>query len=260
MSSTNTSSHTDSPCVFPPTTQSRIVYLYATRRILKNILLHIGKNGLMGGYTLKDHTSGGHHGKATVLDLLECVVGGLLGGGGHLQRVETVVPGGTVARLAALGDGQAGDHLHNEEAEEATANVEGVVLPHLPEHIHLGLASSIGETREDGAVDGSEEDAGASEHGNTAVLELGLTHPVKIKTNILDLRQLQGVEAVVAGHGTIQVLGFGEERHSLAHLGHHGHLGGTGRYILDRGSLLESRHTGKTSKGSKSNRLGHFTG
>mmetsp|Transcript_13463 Transcript_13463/g.21057 ORF Transcript_13463/g.21057 Transcript_13463/m.21057 type:complete len:261 (+) Transcript_13463:244-1026(+) len=260
MSSTNTSSHTDSPCVFPPTTQSRIVYLYATRRILKNILLHIGKNGLMGGYTLKDHTSGGHHGKATVLDLLECVVGGLLGGGGHLQRVEAVVPRSTVAGLAALGDGQAGDNLNNEEAEEAAANIKGVILPHLPEHIHLGLASGIGETGEDRAVHGGEEDASASKHGNTTVLELRLTHPIKVKPDVLDLRKLQWIETIIASHGTIQVLGLGEERHGLAHLGHHGHLGGTGRYILDRGSLLESRHTGKTSKGSKSNRLGHFTG
>jgi hypothetical protein len=43
------------------------------------------------------------------------------------------------------------------------------------------------------------------EHRQTAVLKLGLSHPVEVKAHIVNLAEAKRVEAYVSGHGAVQL-------------------------------------------------------
>ena len=86
------------------------------------------------------------------------------------------------------------------------------LLPRVPEDVHLASPVGFRPARQ-GAKPFHPDNARRREHRDAAVLELGLSEPVEVDAEVVDLGQPQRVEAHVAGHGPVQVLRLLEERH-----------------------------------------------
>ena len=92
-----------------------------------------------------------------------------------------------------------------DDADEDEASPDDLWLlgPNLPEQLHLVRARRHPRK---GAHLVAPEDAHHREHGESAVLELGLAHPVQVRARKPgDAREPQGVEADVAGHGAVEL-------------------------------------------------------
>mmetsp|Transcript_10084 Transcript_10084/g.42895 ORF Transcript_10084/g.42895 Transcript_10084/m.42895 type:complete len:330 (-) Transcript_10084:40-1029(-) len=154
---------------------------------------HVRLEALQGGGAgdgvLRHHAEEGHHREAAVLDLLHLHGGGVLAGG-----VE-----GEVAHHAGLAGGhEAADARSLEEAHHHDLDRdEGLDVP----VAERGLASlpELGQTH---GV--REEDARGGVHRPAAVHELSL---LEVGEGLGVLAEAQGVEAVVARHGTVEVRG-----------------------------------------------------
>jgi hypothetical protein len=79
-----------------------------------------------------------------------------------------------------------------------------VGVPQLPECIHLARSSSSlaswGRSK-----DLNLEDTSDGEHGNATMLQLSLTQPVKINTDIINVGKTKGVEANITSHGAVKL-------------------------------------------------------
>ena len=194
---------------------------------------------------LSSESTKGKHGKATVGQLLG--LHSLLGLSGlalhQIKRVEAKVSGFTVKlSLGSLDKSSTGAELDKANSQEherhgslVNENVVGVV--------GSGNASKgeglSGETDRDSKSAIGGEPSGNGKHGNTRVLQLGLTHPVDGGNSLgfLPGRRLdepskvlgnggqkEGIEANIASHRSVQSSGTGKEGHCLGALGLDDHL------------------------------------
>mmetsp|Transcript_30663 Transcript_30663/g.64162 ORF Transcript_30663/g.64162 Transcript_30663/m.64162 type:complete len:244 (-) Transcript_30663:144-875(-) len=151
------------------------------------------KNRGLGDDSLVDEAANGDHGKAGVLDLSKAVPveGGLILG--EVERVEREVTRGALA-LEGLEEGNYTEQLNERDPEN------DLLATALGDEVIVGVdGGELGEEREGvNLLDNESED---SEHSEAAVLELSLTQNAEIE----NIGEAQGIEANVAGQGTIQV-------------------------------------------------------
>mmetsp|Transcript_9244 Transcript_9244/g.30045 ORF Transcript_9244/g.30045 Transcript_9244/m.30045 type:complete len:200 (-) Transcript_9244:157-756(-) len=177
----------------------------------------VGKGRLVGGDALGDDAGHGHHGEAAVGDFLF----------GDFRRdlehegVKFEVAG-SASRVAAGGDGDAGDEFGDAEEEGRGDDGIGVFVEGIPEDVHLGAPLGEGPPGE-GAEALREEDARRRHHRNSPVLQLRLAEPVEVDPEVVDLREPQGVEAHVPRHRPVEERGLRQERQRLRHLRAHRH-------------------------------------
>ena len=166
---------------------------------------------------LHDQAGRGPHGEPPVGDLLRLQPRRLGGIPLHVpQGVQPEVSGGAVPPRPPGRGGDAGDHLPDPDEEEGGRDVLGVAVPYRPERVRLALDARRGLAAGRGAEELHLEEAGDREHRDAAVLDLGLAEPVEVDADVVDVRQAEGVEADVAGHGAVElggrsVLGGGVE-------------------------------------------------
>mmetsp|Transcript_102936 Transcript_102936/g.268202 ORF Transcript_102936/g.268202 Transcript_102936/m.268202 type:complete len:466 (+) Transcript_102936:82-1479(+) len=182
-----------------------------------------------------DHTADGHHGKASVVQLLELhVVDLLVALALQEARAELEVAGVALAlehvqhrELTAIGG--ALDEASQEEQRgpsSGLSRVDGLV----------GIRRRS-EARESHKLLGGE--AHSRNHADAAVLQLGLAEPPRVE----GLRESKGVEALLLAHETLQARGLGQEGQALAPL-HLGLLGMARCRAAPCLSLLEARAEG----------------
>ena len=160
----------------------------------------------MGGASLHKKTSSGPHRKTAVGDLLRLEtfeLGGIALA--EAKGIKAEVTGSALTGLTAGGGGDTANHLNDRDHDKAKGDVLGVGVPQLPEGIHLALGGG-GLAAGRGAEDLDLEDTSDGEHGNTAVLDLGLTEPVEVDTDLINIGKTEGVETDVAGHRSIELL------------------------------------------------------
>jgi hypothetical protein len=165
----------------------------------------VSKCAVVGGHALQDFTSGSKHSKTSVgnflgLEALELVGISLL----EAKRVQAEVTRSTHARLSSRSGSNSGDGLNERDCEEGGEDVLWVGIPDLPESIHLVLV--CGHFTSGGRAENFDlEDTSNGKHGNTAMLELGLTEPVKVNTNLINVGETKGVETNISSHGTVKL-------------------------------------------------------
>mmetsp|Transcript_102933 Transcript_102933/g.268189 ORF Transcript_102933/g.268189 Transcript_102933/m.268189 type:complete len:462 (+) Transcript_102933:82-1467(+) len=184
-----------------------------------------------------DHTADGHHGKASVVQLLELhVVDLLVALALQEARAELEVAGVALAlehvqhrELTAIGG--ALDEASQEEQRgpsSGLSRVDGLV----------GIRRRS-EARESHKLLGGE--AHSRNHADAAVLQLGLAEPPRVE----GLREGKGVEANLLSDETLQALGLGQEGHAGAP------LHGLGRHSAapDLGLLQATAEGGAVARG-----------
>lgn len=181
----------------------------------------------MGGDALEDEARGRDHGEAAVRDLL----GGERLGHREAKRVEAKVARRAHARLAAGGRGDARRHLDHRDEHDRRRDDVRVLVPEVPEHVHLRAAIRRAELEaRRRAEELLEDDARRRKHRDARVLELRLAQPVEVDANVIDLGQAQRVEARIARHSAVEKRRLLQERQRLAHLSRH-HDGGPRRRV-----------------------------
>ncbi|EJK71532.1 hypothetical protein THAOC_07017, partial [Thalassiosira oceanica] len=95
------------------------------------------------------------------------------------------------------------DGLDEHDHDEAGGDVLRVRVPDLPEGVRLALGRG-GLASRRGSEELDLDEAQAGEHGHAGVLELGLSEPVEVDSDIVDVGQAEGVESDVTGHGPVE--------------------------------------------------------
>jgi hypothetical protein len=200
-----------------PGSNARRIYFFTTTttgstdRNLGEDLAQVAEGGLVRHEPRADLAHDRPHGEAAVLDLLQ----GQLLRDLELERVQAEVARRPLSRRAPHRRRHAGDELDGRDEDDARADRVRVLLPRVPEDVHLASPISLGPARE--RAEGLDpDDARGGQHGHPTVLELGLAQPVQINAEVVDLGQAQRVEAHVAGHAPIEILRLLEERHAQA--------------------------------------------
>ena len=159
---------------------------------------------LVGLATLDDQTSGGPHGEPSVGNFLSLQPRRLLRVALHeSQRVQSEVSRRAVTALASTGRGDTADGLDEHDHDEAGGDVLRVRVPDLPEGVRLALGRG-GLASRRGSEELDLDEAQAGEHGHAGVLDLGLSEPVEVDPDIVDVGQAEGVESDVTGHGPVE--------------------------------------------------------
>jgi len=152
---------------------------------------------------LRDDAREGEHGGAAVRDLDGRVVLLRL----VVERVEAIVAGRAVGLSAQhLGDRNVAERLedtNHAKQEQHAAVLDGLVVRRQRRH-RRRTRPRVAAVDRDVAEEG--------EHADAAVLQLGLAHPL----DVVRAAQLQRVEAIVAGHGAVEVSRHSEEGDGLA--------------------------------------------
>jgi hypothetical protein len=154
----------------------------------------------MSRASLKKEACGGPHGKTSISNLIFLETRNFR----RISLAETKgikfeVTGLTVTSLTASGGGDSGDRFDQHNHDQAECNVLGVGVPDLPEGICLAWIGGRLASRS-GSKDLDPDEANHCQHGKTAVLKLGLTEPVEINTNIVNVGQTEGVKANISCH------------------------------------------------------------
>ena len=159
-----------------------------------------------------DHTTDGQHSKTSVLNFLEfqCLH--------FLCRLLSVVVLGVEANVSwdTAGVVEHGFHAHVSLPVGNPLNVTASSddLSHGGNTNDGG--SHVGVVNVLVSWDGNkllEDESNGGKHGSTSVLEFGFTKPLKVEV----VAETKGVETNITNHGSIQVLGPGQERHGLRH-------------------------------------------
>mmetsp|Transcript_29751 Transcript_29751/g.49091 ORF Transcript_29751/g.49091 Transcript_29751/m.49091 type:complete len:207 (+) Transcript_29751:65-685(+) len=173
-------------------------------KCLESVILErmhqVFNTSLVRAASLHEKSGSGKHGKASVGNFL-CLKTGKLGGITLLESkwVQVKVTWGAVSAFTSTGSSNSANHLGNGDHDKGESDVLWVGVPQLPERVHLALSSgslaSWGRSE-----DLNLEDTSNSKHGNTAMLELGLTEPVKVDSDIINVGKSKWVETDITSH------------------------------------------------------------
>mmetsp|Transcript_25317 Transcript_25317/g.60851 ORF Transcript_25317/g.60851 Transcript_25317/m.60851 type:complete len:228 (-) Transcript_25317:44-727(-) len=156
------------------------------------------------GASLRDQAARRPHGQPSIGDLLRPEPLRLLGISLHVsQRIQPEVPRRPIAALPPARGRDAAHGLDERDHHEGRGDVLRMAVPELPERVGLALGRG-GLASRRGSEELDLEEARYGEHGDAAVLELGLAEPVEVYADVVDVGQAEGVEANVSGHGAVE--------------------------------------------------------
>ncbi len=154
--------------------------------------------------SLNNFSHGGEHGQTSVGSLLGFKLGPTSWVLGPREWVESKVTRSTLSRFPSKSGGNTREGLNEHNKNESGRNVLWVGIPELPESINLvlGCRHFISWSRSE---DFHLEETDNCQHGQAAMLDLGLTKPVKINAQFVNVGKTKWVKANIAWQRTVKL-------------------------------------------------------